>query len=202
MGPPPEGYGKGALRHPMASCRGVGGHRPSLCIPLLGTITASEFFHCPVGYLSFLGMAPKSKPAPAASADDTAAASSHCDPPSANSASDNIRLVMEQLQLLHARMDDQARMQSELLRRDALRDHPVAIDSGANPPVDGPYMPTSAFVPAPIHEQPHFGTASRRHMIDPGFVAMTSDWGNNFDDDSFSRSFRLEAPLMPKTGEI
>jgi hypothetical protein len=109
---------------------------------------------------------------------------------------------MEQLQLLHARMDDQARTQSELLRRDALRDHPAAIDSGANPHVDGPYRPIGAFVPAHVHEPTHSSTASRRHTIDPEFVAMTADWGNNFDGDSFSRSFRLEAPLMPKTGEL
>jgi hypothetical protein len=51
-------------------------------------------------------MAPKAKPAPAASANDTFADSSHSDIPFADSASDNIRLVMEQLQLLHARMDD------------------------------------------------------------------------------------------------
>jgi hypothetical protein len=109
---------------------------------------------------------------------------------------------MEQLQLLHARMDDQARTQSELLRRDAMRDHPVAIDAGANPHVDDPYLPASDFVPAPTYEQTLHGTASRRHSIDPGFVAMTADWATNFDGDSFSRSFRMDAPLMPKTGEF
>jgi hypothetical protein len=31
---------------------------------------------------------------------------------------------------------------------------------------------------------------------------MTADMGKNFDGDSFSRSFRLEAPLMPKVGEF
>jgi hypothetical protein len=63
-------------------------------------------------------------------------------------------------------------------------------------------MPTCAFVPAYVHEPTHSGTASRRHTIDPEFIAMTADWGNNFDGDSFSRSIRLEAPLMPKTGEF
>jgi hypothetical protein len=147
-------------------------------------------------------MAPKSKPAPAASADDTAADSSQCDTTSADSASDSIRLVMEQLQLLHARMDDHARTQSELLRRDALRDHPVTIDAGGNPHVDGPYMPARELVPAPTHEETHHGIASRRHTIDPGFVAMTADWATNFDGDSYSRSFRMDAPLIPKTGEF
>jgi hypothetical protein len=31
---------------------------------------------------------------------------------------------------------------------------------------------------------------------------MTADWATNFDGDSFSRSFRMDAPLMPKTGEF
>ena len=149
------------------------GIRPSLCIPPLGTVTASGFFHCPVGYLSFLGMAPKSKAAPTASAADSAADSGTCDTPSVDSAGDSIRMVMEQLQLLHARMDDQARTQSELLRRDALRDHPTAIDSGGNQPADGPYRPTGAFVPAPVHDPTHSGILGRRHTIDPEFVAMT-----------------------------
>jgi hypothetical protein len=30
---------------------------------------------------------------------------------------------------------------------------------------------------------------------------MTADWATDFDGDSFSRSFRMDAPLMPKTGE-
>jgi hypothetical protein len=56
--------------------------------------------------LFFLGMSPKSKPAPSASAAASAADSNQCDTPSADSTSDSIRLVMERLQLLHARMDD------------------------------------------------------------------------------------------------
>ena len=111
------------------------GIKPSLCIPPLGTVTVSGFFHCPVGYsfFFFLGMAPKSKPAPPASAADSAADSGTCDTPSADSAGDSIGLVMEQLQLLHARMDDQDRTQSELLRRDALRNHPAPIDAAPPP---------------------------------------------------------------------
>jgi hypothetical protein len=31
---------------------------------------------------------------------------------------------------------------------------------------------------------------------------MTADWATNFDGDSFSQSFRMDAPLMPKTGEF
>jgi hypothetical protein len=99
-------------------------------------------------------------------------------------------------------MDDHARTQSELLRRDAMRDHRVAIDAGANPHVDDLYMPASTFVPAPTYEQSPHGNASRRPTIDPEFVAMTADWATNFDGDSFSRSFRMDAPLMPWTGEF
>jgi hypothetical protein len=111
-------------------------------------------------------------------------------------------MVMEQLQLLHARMDDQDRTQSELLRRDAMRNHPVAIDAAAPPPVDNQYRAASDYVPAPTYEQSAHGSASRRPTIDPEFVAMTADWATNFDGDSFSRSFRMDAPLMPRTGEF
>jgi hypothetical protein len=31
---------------------------------------------------------------------------------------------------------------------------------------------------------------------------MIADWATNFDGDSFSRSFRMDAPLMPRTGEF
>jgi carbonic anhydrase/acetyltransferase-like protein (isoleucine patch superfamily) len=41
-----------------------------------------------------------------------------------------------------------------------------------------------------------------RFTIDHEFVAMTADWATYFDGDSFSRSFRMDAPLMPKTGEL
>jgi hypothetical protein len=41
------GYGKGTLRHPGASCRGVSGHHAISLKPSLGTVTASGFFHCP-----------------------------------------------------------------------------------------------------------------------------------------------------------
>jgi hypothetical protein len=102
--------------------------------------------------LFFLGMAPKAKPAPAASADGTAADSSRSDTPSADSANDSICLVMEKLQLIHTRMDDHARTRSELLRRDALRDHPVAISTAATPHVDAPYRLTDDSVHAPQRE--------------------------------------------------
>ena len=147
-------------------------------------------------------MAPKSKPAPTGSAVDSAADSGTCDTPSADSAGDSIRLVMEQLQLLHARLDDQDRTQSELLRRDALRNHPAPIDAAPPPPVANQYRPTSASVPAPMFEHSLHKNASRRPTINPEFVAMTADWATNFDGDSFSRSFRMDAPLMPRTGEF
>jgi hypothetical protein len=99
-------------------------------------------------------------------------------------------------------MDDQARTQSEILCRDALFEHPVAIGATANPLVDAPYRPTRDFVPDPPHEPAHSGSTSRRHTIDPGFVALTADSATNFVGDSFSRSFRMDAPLMPKDGGV
>jgi hypothetical protein len=83
-----------------------------------------------------------------------------------------------------------------------MRDHPVAIDAGANPPVDDLYKLTSDFVPAPTYKHSPHGSASRRSTIDPEFVAMTAEWATNFDGDSLSRSFRMDAPLMPRTGEF
>jgi hypothetical protein len=144
-------------------------------------------------------MAPKGKTGSATSADNTVADSSRSDTQSVDSASDCIRLVMEQLQSLHTRMDEEARTQSELLRRDALRDHPVAIGTTAPSPIDAPYKLTGKFVLAPQREQTHSSSTNRLFTIDPDFVAMTADWATDFDDDSFSRSFRMDAPLMPKT---
>jgi hypothetical protein len=97
-------------------------------------------------------MAPTAKPGPAASADNTAADSNRSDTQSTDSANDNIPVVVEQLQLLHTRMDKHARDQSEMLRRDTLRDHPVAIGTAAPSPVDAPYRLTCEFVPAPQRE--------------------------------------------------
>jgi hypothetical protein len=147
-------------------------------------------------------MAPTGKTAFATSADNTAADSSHLDTQSADSAGDNIRLVMEQLQLLHTRMDEQAHTQSKMVRRDALRDHPVAIDTTAPSRVDAPYMLTGEFAPAPQREQTHSRSTSRKFKTDPDFVAMTEDLATDFDGDYFSRSFHMDAPLMPKTGEF
>jgi hypothetical protein len=144
-------------------------------------------------------MAPKGKTASATSADYTAADSSCSDTQSTDSASDNIRLVMEQLQSPHTQMDEHARTLSELLRRDALRDHPVSIGTATPSLVDAPYKLTGDFVYAPQREQRHIGNTSRRYTIDPDFVAMTADSATDFDGDSFSRSFRMDAPLMPKT---
>jgi hypothetical protein len=99
-------------------------------------------------------------------------------------------------------MDEHARTQSEQLRRDALRDHPVAIGTAATPPVDAPYMLIDEFVPTPPREQTPSGGTSRRFTIGPDFVAMTADKATDIDGDSFSRSLRMDAPLMPKTGEF
>jgi hypothetical protein len=103
-------------------------------------------------------MAPKGKAGSATSADNTAADSSRSDTKSADSASDNIRLVMEQLQSLHTGMDEHARTQSELLRRDALRDHPIAIGIVATPHLDTPYMLPCEFVSTLQREQTHRGS--------------------------------------------
>jgi hypothetical protein len=81
------------------------------------------------GYF-FLRRAPKRKTASAASADNTAGASSRIEAQSADSASGNIRFVMEQLQALHTRMDEHAMTHTEL------RDHPVAIHTAAIKHVD------------------------------------------------------------------
>jgi hypothetical protein len=42
-----EGYKKGTLRHPGATCRGVGGHHAVSLKPLLGTSPASCSYRCP-----------------------------------------------------------------------------------------------------------------------------------------------------------
>jgi hypothetical protein len=136
----------------------------------------------------------------AASADNTAADSIRSDTQSIDPASDIICLIKEHLQSLNTQMDAQARTHSELLRRDALRDYPVAIGTAATPLVDTPYMLTGELVHAPQREHAHIGSNNnRRFTIDHDFVAMTADWATVFDGDSFSRSFRTDAPLMPKT---
>jgi hypothetical protein len=147
-------------------------------------------------------MAAKGKTASAASANNTAADSSRSDTKSANSASDNIRLVMEQLQSLHTRMDEHGRTLSELLRRDALCDHPVAIGIAATSHVDTPYKLTSEFVHAPQREQTHRRSNNHLFIIDPNFVAVTAYWATDFNGDSFSRWFCMDAPSMPKTGDF
>jgi hypothetical protein len=63
-------------------------------------------------------------------------------------------------------------------------------------------MLTGEFMHAPQREQTHSGSTSRRFTIDSDFVAMTADWATDFDGDYFSRSFRMHAPLMPKTGSL
>jgi hypothetical protein len=68
--------------------------------------------------------------------------------------------------------------------------------------VDDLYRHASTFVPAPTYEQSPHGSASRRPTIDPKIVAMTANWATNIDGDSFSRSFRMDAPLIPGTGEF
>jgi hypothetical protein len=109
---------------------------------------------------------------------------------------------VRRLQSLHTRMDEHARTRSEMLRRDALRDHPVSIGPASTPHVDTPYMLPGEFMHASQREQTNIGSNNRRFTIDPDFVAMTADWATDFDGDSFSRSFRMDAPLMPETGEF
>jgi hypothetical protein len=83
-----------------------------------------------------------------------------------------------------------------------LRDHPVIIGTASTPPIDTPYKLPGEFMPAPHREQTHIGSNNRRFTIDHDFVAITTDWATDFDGDSFFLSIRMDAPLMPKTGEF
>jgi hypothetical protein len=90
-----------------------------------------------------------------------------------------------------------------MLHRDALRDHPAAIttDSAATHVADDykstcNYLPPSPS-PVPAHSEPN-----QRFAIDPTFVAHTVYKVAQFDGDSFARSFRMDAPLMPQTGDF
>jgi hypothetical protein len=118
----------------------------------------------------------KGKPGSAASTDNIADAPGRSEIQSAYSPRENIRLVMEQLQALHTRMDEHAKTQSELLRQNALRDHPVAIHNNASTTlVDTPDKLTWDFVHPPQRKQTPQGGNRRRLTIDPYFVAQTAD---------------------------
>jgi hypothetical protein len=101
-------------------------------------------------------------------------------------------------------MNKHAKTRSELVRRIALSDHPVALHtSPATTSIDAPYMSIGAFLLAPLREPiPHGNNNRRFTTIDPDFVAQTADHAIAFEGDSFSRSFRMDAPLMPKTGDF
>jgi hypothetical protein len=116
---------------------------------------------------------------------------------------DNIRVVMEPLHAFHTRFDEHAKTKSEQLRRDALRDHPTAItiDSAATY-VAANYMSTSDYLPPPSRPVPAHRGLSQRFTIDHAFAAQTVYKATDFDGDSLARSFRMDAPLMPKTGEF
>jgi hypothetical protein len=58
------------------------------------------------------------------------------------------------------------------------------------------------FVSVPQREQTSQGGHNRRFTIDPGFVAMTADHATAFDGDFFTRSLRMDAPMMPKTSDL
>jgi hypothetical protein len=75
---------------------------------------------------------------------------------------------MEQLQALHTRLDERAKALSELLRRDALRDHPAAIttDSAATH-VAANYMSTCDYPPPCPRAVPAHGRPRQRFTIDP-----------------------------------
>jgi hypothetical protein len=113
-----------------------------------------------------------------------------------------IRLFREQLHALNTRLDEHAMTKSELVRRDALCDHPVAIHTAATTRVDAPYKLIGYFVHAPQCERIHKRSNGRRLTIDLDFVAQTADKATDFDGDSFSRSFRMDSPLMPKTAYL
>jgi hypothetical protein len=111
-------------------------------------------------------------------------------------------MVMEQLHATHTRMDEHAKTLLELHRRDALRDHPVDIHNGSSTtPIATPYRNNRDLLPAPQREQTPYGSNNRRFIIDPKFVAHTVDHATAFDGDSFSRSIRMDAPFMPRTGD-
>jgi hypothetical protein len=63
-------------------------------------------------------------------------------------------------------------------------------------------MLTGGFAPAHQREHTHSGSNSRRFTIDLDFVAMTADWATDLDGDSFSLSFRMDGPLITKTGDF
>jgi hypothetical protein len=87
-------------------------------------------------------------------ADTTADAPGRNDNQSADHACDNIRMVMKHLHAVHTRMDKHAKTQSELLRRDALRDHPVTIHAASTTAlVPAPYRNTREFLSTPQREQ-------------------------------------------------
>jgi hypothetical protein len=132
------------LRHPGASGRGVGGHHAVSLKPPLGIGTASELFHCLGTSFSWNGASRENGIRGIGRQQRRRLHSQRHT--AVDSASDNIRLDMEELQALHTRMDEHARTQSELLRRNALRDHHVAIGTAATPPFDTPYMLTREFV--------------------------------------------------------
>jgi hypothetical protein len=69
-------------------------------------------------------------------------------------------------------MDEHAMTQPEVLRRDVLRDYPVAIhNASTTPQIAAPYMLTWDFVTANQREYtPHIGN-NRRFITDPEFVA-------------------------------
>jgi hypothetical protein len=100
-------------------------------------------------------------------------------------------------------MDEHAMTQPEVLRRDVLRDYPVAIHTASTTPqIAAPYMLIGDFVTANQREHtPHRGN-NRRFTTDPEFVAQTGDHATPFDGNFFPWSFRMDAPLMPKTSNF
>jgi hypothetical protein len=57
-------------------------------------------------------------------------------------------------------------------------------------------------ITAPRRETSLQGSNNRRFTIDPDLVAQTVSHATNFDGVSFSRSFRMDVLLIPKTGDL
>jgi hypothetical protein len=83
-------------------------------------------------------------------------------------------------------------MSCNVLLQDCTR-HTVAL---------GPHKSIGAFLYAPHPEPAPQGSSNRRLTVDSDFVAHTADEAAIFDGDSFSWSFRMDAPPMPKTGDF
>jgi hypothetical protein len=119
------GHRNGALRHPGATCRGVGGHQAVSMQPLLGTSIASDSYRslsfpvCRHGTEDSFGRPPPHAPA---DSDGLSLQLSSLAPPL-----DAMALVLEQMALINSRMDAQAATIAAHRHREAQRDTPRTV---------------------------------------------------------------------------